>query len=88
MTADSRESDSRDSWYDPDVPVTKPDQLAGVLRDRIKSGALRGRLPSTAELMAQFNVAKPTVLKAVRTLKAEKLVEGRQGMGVFVTRQD
>jgi DNA-binding GntR family transcriptional regulator len=81
-------ADARESWFDPGIPVTKPDQLARVLRDRIKSGELRGRLPSTAELERQFHVAKPTVLKAVRTLKAEGLVTGMHGVGVFVVGQD
>lgn len=42
------------------------------------------RLPTTTELIAEFDVSNPTVQQALGTLKQEGFVEGRQGKGVFV----
>jgi GntR family transcriptional regulator len=62
-------------------------QIAANLRALILSGDLRAgeRLPSTADLMAQYGVSDKTVQRALSILKAERFVEGRAGVGVFVT---
>lgn len=56
------------------------------LRARIARGTYRpgGRLPSLAELMAEFEVSAITVRRALRELVYEGAVEGHQGLGVFV----
>jgi GntR family transcriptional regulator len=60
--------------------------LVDDLRARIDSGKLPpgAQLPSTATLMAEFEVSTQTVQHAIRVLKTEGLVEGLRGKGVFV----
>lgn len=61
-------------------------QLAGILRDKISSGELApgSRLPSILELGDQYQVATPTVRKALALLKDEGLIVGVGGYGTFV----
>lgn len=61
-------------------------QIASMLRDSIISGQLEagGRLPSEAELIEHFGVARMTVRQAVQELRAEGLVISEHGRGVFV----
>jgi len=65
-------------------------QIADSLRAQIESGAIPpgGRIPSTVELEAEWEVARETIRKAINHLKDERLVEGVQGMGIFVTEPD
>lgn len=58
-------------------------QIADQLRDFTLHLAPGGRLPSEAELMAHYGVARMTVRSAVQELVREGLVEARQGAGVF-----
>jgi GntR family transcriptional regulator len=53
------------------------------------SGLLRpgDRLPTVKEVVAALAINPNTVLKAYRDLEREGLVEGRQGVGTFVTRR-
>lgn len=61
-------------------------QLAGDLRRRILSGELTegARLPSSAELREEHGVSSTVIRDAINALKAEGLVVGQQGKGVFV----
>ncbi|GGL05226.1 GntR family transcriptional regulator [Mangrovihabitans endophyticus] len=61
-------------------------QLATVLRDRIRSGELSPgrRMPSEKDLHDEFGLARETVRRALAVLRAEGLVEVRQGHGTFV----
>jgi DNA-binding FadR family transcriptional regulator len=61
-------------------------QLAGDLRRRIVGGELAegAQLPSSAALQAEHGVSSTVVRDALNTLKAEGLVVGQQGKGVFV----
>ncbi|MFJ6212551.1 GntR family transcriptional regulator [Streptomyces sp. NPDC092296] len=69
--------------YDPTRP--KWEQIAEVLRDRISSGGYPPKHKlSEVQLEAEFDVARDTVRKAVRALRAEGLVVTRIGMGSFV----
>lgn len=65
------------------------EQLAQVLRDRVLSGELTvgAKLPSEAELTAAHGVSRTVVREAIAALRADGLVESRQGAGVFVVRQ-
>ena len=45
------------------------------------------RLPTVKEVVAEVAVNPNTVLKAYRELEHEGLVEGRQGVGTFVSRR-
>jgi GntR family transcriptional regulator len=60
-------------------------QIADDLRVRIESGEYPpgARLPTKAELMAQYHVALNTVARAVEELRRAGLVETAQGAGMF-----
>lgn len=64
-------------------------QVADELRAAIANGTIAAgeKLPSTRVLAEQFGVSVPPVQAAVKLLKEEGLVEGRQGAGVFVRGQ-
>ncbi|MFF8809726.1 GntR family transcriptional regulator [Streptomyces omiyaensis] len=71
-------------FEDPRSPHQK---IAAQLRRRITRGDLPpgSKLGSTAELMEQYGgVANATVQKALQMLKAEGLLEGLPGKGVYV----
>ena len=55
--------------------------VAGTLRSMVVDGQLKDGdfLPNEAELMAHFNVSRPTLREAVRVLESERLVEVRRG---------
>lgn len=61
-------------------------QVTAALRDRIHHGELApgAKLPSTHMLEDEFGVSPTTVQRALRALKAEGLVVGRVGAGVYV----
>lgn len=60
--------------------------IADELRRRVESGELApGRLlPSEAELSAAYDASRVTVRKALESLRADGLVDARQGFGWFV----
>lgn len=61
-------------------------QIASILREGIVSNQLpaRKRLPSEAELIEHFGVARMTVRQAIYELRSEGLVISQHGRGVFV----
>jgi DNA-binding GntR family transcriptional regulator len=61
-------------------------QIAEDLRAQIESGEYPpgARLPTKAELMAQYHVAVNTVERAIEELRQAGLVETAQGAGMFV----
>lgn len=67
-----------------DRPAFK--QIADDLRRQIASGGLTAgdRVPSEAQLMAAYGVARMTVRQALAVLKAEGLLLAEHGRGVFV----
>lgn len=71
---------------DPHDPRSPYRQVADVLRERIISREyMPGTdLPSTRELMEEFEVGNKTITSAVTVLKGEGLVEGLRGRGVRV----
>jgi GntR family transcriptional regulator len=60
--------------------------VAADLRSRLAAGDLPpgARLPTEAQLAAQFHVSRPTVRAALRELEALRLVRTRHGVGTFV----
>lgn len=59
-------------------------QIADDLRTKIKSGELRGQLPTRAQLCEQYGVADMTLGRALQILKDEGLIESVPGLGIFV----
>ncbi|MFE9204742.1 winged helix-turn-helix domain-containing protein [Micromonospora sp. NPDC007230] len=64
-------------------------QLADHIRGQIASGELApgDKLPSTAQLCQEHGVSTIVVRQAIFALRTEGLVEGVQGVGVFVAEE-
>lgn len=62
-------------------------KLRDTLRAEISSGAYKvgDRLPSEAKLTQDHDVSRTVVREAIAALRADGLVEPRQGSGVYVT---
>ncbi|MFD5699545.1 GntR family transcriptional regulator [Streptomyces lasiicapitis] len=61
-------------------------QVAAAIREAILSGEFEpdALLPSEAQLMARYEVSRPTVRNAIAALRAEGLIDVRHGKGSFV----
>jgi len=69
------------------VSSPKHAQLTDALRQRISDGAYPdGRMPSEAQLTAQFAVSRTTVRAALLALQNEGLLRAESGVGYFVRR--
>jgi GntR family transcriptional regulator, transcriptional repressor for pyruvate dehydrogenase complex len=73
----------------PDGPKRRKSLVATVrtaLLDQIGGGryAPGDKLPSEARLTEQFAVSRTVIREAIASLRADRLVESRQGAGVFV----
>jgi GntR family transcriptional regulator len=62
-------------------------QLVQQVRQAVRLGVLEAgdRLPTVKEVVADLAINPNTVLKAYRELDLEGLVEGRRGVGTFVS---
>ncbi len=72
------------------APGTLTTRLADDLRKAIASGQYPpgSRLPSEAQLTEAHGVSRTVVREAIAALRADRLVEARQGAGVFVLEAD
>ncbi|MCE7004182.1 GntR family transcriptional regulator [Kibdelosporangium philippinense] len=63
-------------------------QIVDQTKHALRLGLLRpgDRLPTAKEVVAATAINPNTVLKAYRELERDGLVEGRRGMGTFVSR--
>ncbi|MEO3976816.1 GntR family transcriptional regulator [Streptomyces sp. CAU 1734] len=61
-------------------------EIAEALRRRIQEGefAASGQLPSTRQLVAEYNTSAETLRQAVMKLKSWGVVTSQQGKGVFI----
>jgi GntR family transcriptional regulator len=77
----------RDVKLDRDDPLDLHEQIAGEIRRAIADGeATPGeRLPPAKDLAAILGVNTNTVLRALRQLRDEGLLEFRRGRGITVT---
>jgi DNA-binding transcriptional regulator YhcF (GntR family) len=64
-------------------------QLVQQVRQAVRMGILDvgDKLPTVKEVVAELAINPNTVLKAYRELEHEGIVEGRQGVGTFVSRR-
>ncbi|WP_089156633.1 GntR family transcriptional regulator [Micromonospora sp. NBS 11-29] len=64
----------------------KYEQVATAIRNQIEAGSLKpgDQIPTTQGLIDTYGVSYGSVRTALLILKAEGLIEGRQGEGVFV----
>jgi GntR family transcriptional regulator len=71
----------------PSSPVALHEQVAAAIRRSIAEGETNPgqRLPPARDLAAVLSVNTNTVLRALRTLRDEGLLEFRRGRGVTVT---
>jgi GntR family transcriptional regulator len=71
---------------DPSDPTPRHEQVAASLRRAIGDGECRPgeRLPRATDLAAAFDINANTVLRALRTLRDEGLLEFRRGRGITV----
>jgi GntR family histidine utilization transcriptional repressor len=69
-------------------PATLHDRIHSTIEARILSGEWEPgrRVPSEAELMAQYGCARMTVNKALSALAGAGLIDRRKGAGSFVAR--
>ena len=70
---------------DHDSPLPLHEQLATLLRDQIRSGALKRRVPSILSLAQEHGVSHRTAARALTTLKDEGLIMPVRGKGFYVT---
>ena len=70
---------------DHDSPVPLHAQLARILRDKITSGELTGRVPSIVTVAQTYEVGHTTAQRALATLRDEGLIVGSHGRGYYVT---
>ncbi|HDS9359578.1 TPA: histidine utilization repressor [Enterobacter chengduensis] len=70
----------------PSPPVPFYEKIKQAIGEKIASGTLRphDRIPSEAELVAQFGYSRMTVNRALRELTDEGLLVRLQGVGTFV----
>lgn len=73
----------------PDSGVPAYIQLAQQVKQAIRMGVLDvgDKLPTVKEVVAEVAINPNTVMKAYWQLEHEGLVEGRQGVGTFVSRR-
>jgi GntR family transcriptional regulator len=69
---------------DPDSPEHPYVQLAGILRDRIRSGEIGPRVPSIMELSRDTDLSPATVKRALALLRDEGVIVTVRGRGTFV----
>jgi DNA-binding GntR family transcriptional regulator len=69
---------------DDNSPVSLHKQLAAILRERIRSGDLAGRIPSILTLAQQYEVGHNTAYRALVTLRDEGLIVSARGRGYYV----
>jgi DNA-binding GntR family transcriptional regulator len=73
---------------DRDSHIPPWQQLAAILRERIRTGQITVRLPGERSLQQEFGLALITVRKAVRKLADDGLVVTTPGMGTYVVKRD
>ena len=86
MSAQVTYGDPVTQVIDADSPVPPYRQVAAILRAQIERGerAAGTRLPSIADLVETYGIARTTAAKALRVLIDDGLAEVSPGMGTYV----
>jgi GntR family transcriptional regulator len=71
---------------DPDLPVPLWEQLAAILREKVSSGELSGRVPSIRTLSQEYGVSTRTAGRGLNALRDEGLLVALHGKGYYVAR--
>lgn len=66
-------------------PVPLHEQLASILREQIRDGSLKGRVPSILGLAQEYDVSHRTAARALGTLRDEGRIVPVQGKGYYTT---
>lgn len=68
------------------IKPTRVAEIVAALRSRIDNGQVRpgDKLPTEPQLSAEFGVSRTVIREAVAALRADGLLQSRQGSGVFV----
>jgi DNA-binding GntR family transcriptional regulator len=76
--------------YDPLAPVPRYRQIANIIRRRIESGELQPErpIPSEAQIMEEFDVARATARHAAELLRDQGFVVKVPGLGTFVRKPE
>lgn len=71
------------------MPISKWERVAEAIREQIRTGQLKpgDKLPSITQLQEIYGVSYGPVRAATLVLKAEGLVYGQPGEGVYVAEQ-
>ncbi|WP_281445261.1 GntR family transcriptional regulator, partial [Paenarthrobacter nicotinovorans] len=59
-------------------------RIVSRVKEWIAGAAPGAKLPSTRQLVAEYQASPVTVQKALRTLTVQGLIESRPGVGTFV----
>jgi GntR family transcriptional regulator len=72
---------------DYDSPTPPHQQVAEIIRARIRSGELRpgDRVPGISRMMQEFGIARTTAGKVLNVLREEGLITVTPGWGSFVS---
>jgi GntR family transcriptional regulator len=78
-----------DDQVERDAPEAPFQQLAGILRARVKRGDWKTNraLPSENALAKTYGLSRPTVRRALAVLTEERLVYAVSGRGTYVAEQ-
>jgi GntR family transcriptional regulator len=71
---------------DHDSPVPLHEQLTMILRGRIESRDLVGRVPSILTIAQEFEVGHNTAARALAALRDEGLIVSAKGRGYYVAK--
>jgi DNA-binding GntR family transcriptional regulator len=74
--------------YEGSVPLYQ--QLASLLREQIRTGEIGPDrpIPSKTSLKQEYGISDTTVNAALAILRAENLIRGVKGKGIFVVPED
>jgi DNA-binding GntR family transcriptional regulator len=69
---------------DPDLPVPLWEQLVSILRAKVESRDLTGRVPSIKSLSQDYGVSTRTAERALSTLRDEGVLVALHGKGYYI----